>query len=174
MTPTKSTVLCFDKYVYIMVIIMSFNDSTTAVICSISMAKCLLPWRFIRAWNSESDNYLPLSICRRRGWRRCATVSNCMNAAVIPLAFLEWTGIAQANSENTSITVRRYLIQPFYLAIPAYRLGPPAIKHRSLPHRCCYCWTDARRLVQRVCLFIVGIFGQFVVWHLGHGTALRV
>ena len=39
-------------------------------------------------------------------------------AAVIALAFFEWNGIAQENLENTLITVRKYLILSFCLAIP--------------------------------------------------------
>ena len=74
-------------------------------------------------------NFLPLSVFRRFGWRGFAVVSTCPTAAVIALASFELTGTAQANLENTSITVRMYLIPPICLAIPPYRPGRPATEH---------------------------------------------
>ena len=106
------------KYIHILVLIVRLNRLTAATFWSLTLEKWWIPWRSIRAWKSELKNSLPLSVCSRWWWRGFAAVSTCPKAAVIALASYEWTGIAQANLENTSITVRRYFIPPFCLEIP--------------------------------------------------------
>ena len=94
--------------------------------------------------------------------------------AVIALALLELTGIAQENVENTSITVSRYLIPPFWRWC-AYWPGPPAIEHRYASHRCESLWTDgapACASYKPACF--VNFSGPFVLWQLRHGASWRV
>ena len=136
MIDTQQTVQRSDKYVHILVLIVRLNRFTTGEFCSLSLAMCWIPWRYIRVWKFVLKIFFLLSVCRRLELRAFALVNTCPKAVVIAVAFLEWTGTAQANLENTSITVRKYLIPRFAWRYTAYRPGPPAIEHRSPPHRC--------------------------------------
>ena len=62
MISTQRTVPRSDKYVHILVLIVRLNRSTTAAFYSLSLAKCWIPWRFIRVWKFELKNYLSLSV----------------------------------------------------------------------------------------------------------------
>ena len=154
--------LCLDGSIY---------RSKTAAFCSISLTKCFIPWRFIRVWKLELKNFLPFLVFRRLGWRGVADLSTCPKAAVIGLACLELTVTAQANFENTSITVSRYLIPLFCLAIPC-------IPARSACHwassPATYVWFLVNRRRAACAAYrparFVGIPGLFFAWHFGHGV----
>ena len=147
MISKQRTVLRLQRYVHNLVLILRLIRSTTAAYWSPSLAKCWIPWRFIRAAKSELKN-----ICHSRSIGAVGGALGCAGARKlltgrIPRLFT-WRLWSWPTPPKPTWNIRqlRWPITSFRHSswrCPAYRLGRSATGHQFLSHKYNFWWNNA-------------------------------